>query len=182
MSPETEAIIESINQTQLQLFKYYLKKAKSMSNKPTVVILQKDLPCIQAGTRFHNCKGTDKYYPWFCFVEDRLLVPTNCEYHFTWDHIKLSEWFLPEEDHEVSKAKELLKSKGYVVFSKDQESLSEKIRELYGVAGLKYTEEDMLKCFNYAMGYVMAYGIDKPERQRVSALEFFNYINSLNKK
>jgi hypothetical protein len=182
MSPESEALIVDINKMQLRLFEYYLQKSKQMSNKPTVYILQKDTPIYKKGQRFERTAGyiVDLYMPINYTPDLKNKYPGTQAYerHAVENN---TEWFLPEEDNELRLAKKLLASKGYVVFSKDQESLSEKLRELYGVAGLKYTEEDMLRCFNHAMDYVMR-AVDKPHLQPVTSREFFNYLNSLNKQ
>jgi hypothetical protein len=98
-----------------------------------IYILQKDLPDAKAGQRFVWIEGDGVYSqkyerrdvkenysfhePCAYFRDSIRLMPNTSSY--TKEFVENNpEWFLPEEDNEVPKAKELLKSKGYLVIKK----------------------------------------------------------------
>lgn len=167
--------IDLMNQTEYlsRFCKQFSQKIKSMSNKPTVYILQRDLPDAKAGTRY-----THNQFTGFFEVLGVPIDQVHPRPYYDKIVYEMPEWWLPEEDHEVAKAKELLCAKGYAVFSKDQDSLSEKIKELYGVAGLKYTEEDIENAFMAARETYNVEGLYVAKKYNSSR----DYINSLNKQ
>jgi hypothetical protein len=153
-----------------------------MSNSK-VYILQKDFPGHKSGTKFLKDPDYDnRYYPEWCFHQKngKYIWENRIVYGITEADVLDVNWFLPEEDHEVAKAKELLRGMGYYVslsmvefepVSKEFKIKSAKelleregyhvykdpdigvvnqIIANYKAAGKPYTEEDMIKCFIYA--------------------------------
>jgi hypothetical protein len=177
-----------------------------MSNNK-VFILQKNTPDAAAGTKYYKYSylGNEFYYSGTSLPPEDVV----CDIWPVETVENKTEWFLPEEDHEVAKAKELLRGMGYYVslsmvefepVSKEFKIKSAKelleregyhvykdpdvgvvsqIIANYKAAGKPYTEEDMIKCFIYAY---KAGQIETWVTPDLFSKYAENYLNSLNKK
>ncbi len=156
----------------------------------TIYILQKDLPENVSGTKFkQDPENNNRYYPLHCFREGsgEYIWKERPIYGICSSAIKDPQWFLPEEEVEVQKAKELLVSKGYCVSVHPEiVATHDAIHNPTVKAHLfshKYTEEDLRKSFDAGCHYASEI-LERYRGSKSIVIEkkwgFDDYLKSLN--
>jgi ribosome-binding ATPase YchF (GTP1/OBG family) len=112
-------------------------------NQHKVYVLAKDGHDAPKGQKYYRNEWTARYQP---KDSEGHVIPHLADYSERFVENNTT-WFKPLEDDEISKAKELLESKGYSVSSDAGVRTVHDIIKRAQALKLQYTEDDMRKAF-----------------------------------